>query len=106
MVDQSDALDKRKHPRVRVMKRIKAIISENELDALLHDISGGGAALGTTYKSFPDEKIEVTIEGIGVVVGKVVRPIDAGLAVKFVDVDAEIEQTILSYAKALGEEKS
>ena len=24
MVDQSDALDKRKHPRVRVMKRIKA----------------------------------------------------------------------------------
>jgi hypothetical protein len=97
MTEENPSIDKRKHKRVRTVKRVKAIISDNELDALLHDISSGGAALGIVYIAHPDDKIEVMIEGIGNVIGKVVRPIDQGLAVRFIDIDVETEKSLLSF---------
>ena len=90
-------MEKRKHQRIRTMKRIKAIISNAELEALLHDISGGGAALGIEYVAYPNDKIKVKLDGLGEILGEVVRPTENGLAVRFVDVSVELEKSLKLY---------
>lgn len=59
---------------------------------------GSKRALGAKYIAHPDDKIEVHIEEIGNFIGEVVRPTETGLAVRFIDVDAELENELLDHS--------
>ena len=96
----TDGLEnKRKHPRHTVNKKITARVlgaSDDEIDALLRDVSAGGAVVAGASELENDDSIELNIEDVGVVGAEVTRSFDEGIGVRFVDIDEVDEEQLLS----------
>ena len=79
MAVSGGAEDKRRHPRHAVTKKITARTggaSEDEIDALLRDVSAGGAAISGAFNLNDDDSIELEIEDVGVFGAEVARSFD------------------------------
>ena len=64
MAATGDAEDKRRHPRYAVAKKIVARTggpSEDDIDALLQDVSAGGAAISGAFDLNEDDPLELEI---------------------------------------------
>jgi hypothetical protein len=99
MVATGSAADKRRHPRHAVTKKITARVqgaSEDDIDALLRDVSAGGAAIDGAFDLNPDDPIELNIEDVGVFGAEVTRSFDEGIGVRFVDIDEGEEEQLLA----------
>jgi c-di-GMP-binding flagellar brake protein YcgR len=99
MAVSGGAEDKRRHPRHAVTKKITARTggaSEDEIDALLRDVSAGGAAISGAFNLNDDDPIELEIEDVGVFDAEVTRSFDDGIGVRFVDIDEIEEEQLLS----------
>ena len=94
MPSDSNGSDKRRHKRVKTTKLVKAVLSEEELDALLNDVSLGGASLETAA-AIPDEGgLSIIVEEVGAFKCEVVRRFSNGLAVRFIEIEAETEEEL------------
>jgi hypothetical protein len=88
--------DKRRHPRYRVAKRVRATTGELEHEGVLLNISGSGAAIEPGAEVERGDEVELDIEDIGALPGRVVRSVEDDLfAVEF-DIDEEDEARLLS----------
>ena len=99
MATTDGAEDKRRHPRYAAAKKIVASTggpSEDDIDALLQDVSAGGAAISGTFDLNEDDPIELEIEDVGVFGAEVARSFDDGIGVRFVDIDEIEEEQLLS----------
>ncbi len=99
MAATGSAEDKRRHPRHTVAKKITARVqdgSDDEIDALLRDVSAGGASVAGAFELENDDSIELDIEDVGVFGAEVTRSFDEGIGVRFVDIDEIEEEQLLS----------
>ena len=99
MAATGGAEDKRRHPRHAVAKKIVARTgspSEDDIDALLQDVSAGGAAIFGAFDLNEDDPLELEIEEVGVFSVEVARSFDDGIGVRFVDIDEIEEEQLLS----------
>ena len=99
MAATGGAEDKRRHPRHAVSKKITARVegaNDNEIDALLRDVSAGGASVAGAFELENDDSLELEIEDVGVFGAEVARSFDEGIGVRFVDIDEIEEEQLLS----------
>ena len=99
MAATGGAEDKRRHPRHAVSKKITARVaggSDQEVDALLRDVSAGGASVAGAFDLANDDSLELEIEDVGVFGAEVTRSFDDGIGVRFVDIDEIEEEQLLS----------
>ncbi|MDP7652625.1 MAG: PilZ domain-containing protein [Rhodospirillales bacterium] len=83
--------DKRRHPRYPLKGRVQARAGEVEHEGRLKDVSGGGALLDGIQPLENDLFVELHLEGLGRLPGRVVRGREDEVAVKFmVDEDEEM----------------
>jgi hypothetical protein len=91
MVKSDDIGDKRRHPRYSFKGRVQARVGEVEHEGRLKDVSGGGALLDDIKPLENDLFVELHLEGLGRLPGRVVRGRENEVAVKFmVDEDEEM----------------
>lgn len=80
-------VNKRRHARYTVDKAaeldIPSAAGERHVQAELHDISVGGAAIHTDAKLANDDFIRLRVEGMKPVLARVVRTYEGGAALQF-----------------------
>ncbi|MDP6787940.1 MAG: PilZ domain-containing protein [Rhodospirillales bacterium] len=82
--------DKRRHPRYRLEGRVRARVGGEEHEGRLKNVSGGGALIDMPEPLENDLFVELHLEGLGRLPGRVVRGRENEIAVKFtVDEDEE-----------------
>jgi len=103
MPSDTNGSDKRLHKRVKTTKLVKAVLSDEELEALLNDVSLGGAAIETAV-SIPDGSgLSIIVEEVGAFKCEVVRHFSNGLAVRFIEIEAETEEELERFIDRLEE---
>ena len=85
--------DKRRHPRYPLKGRVRARTGAVEREGRLKDVSGGGALLDLGQPLRNDLFVELHLEGLGRLPGRVVRGRENEIAVKFT-LDEEEEMRI------------
>ncbi len=94
-----DPLDQRRHPRVAISKSLRARAANYEGAGSLIDISAGGAAVDLAddvdFDPSDDIEVELNIEDITPVSGRIARSFEEGFAVTF-DLDQEEEDLLLA----------
>ena len=83
MVKLDGVGERRVDARIRYRRPTRAKAAKVEVEAELLDISGSGAALRSTVLLDNDTFVELHIEGVGDLKGRVARSYDGGFAVKF-----------------------
>ncbi|MDP6572239.1 MAG: PilZ domain-containing protein [Rhodospirillales bacterium] len=95
--------DRRVDSRVRYRRPMRAKAAKVEVEAELLDISGSGAALQSNVLLDNNTFVELHIEGVGNMEGRVARSYEGGFAVKF-EVSAEqrgrLKTAIADYTQA------
>ena len=85
--------DRRRYPRHAVKKRVRVFAEELETEGETADISGGGVSLDLVAPLHNDLFVDLHIQGLGRISGRVVRVRELNVAVKFY-VDEEEEERI------------
>ena len=75
--------ERRVETRVRYRRPIRPKAAKVEVEAELLDLSGSGAALRSSVVLDNDTFVELHIEGVGDLKGRVARRYDGGFAVEF-----------------------
>ncbi|NQV57306.1 MAG: PilZ domain-containing protein [Rhodospirillales bacterium] len=88
--------EKRKHPRHALKKKVVARMDDDDIDALLSDVSAGGASLDGGFEFDDNAILEIDIEDVGVFSAEVTRSFDDGIGVRFTDIDENEEEQLLS----------
>ena len=91
--------EKRNHPRHAVKKKVVARFdgkTEDDIDALLRDVSAGGAAVNGGFDLDEDDPVALDIEDVGVFASVVAHSFDDGIGVRFIDIDEDEEDQLLS----------
>ena len=96
MADSETKDNKRRHPRHRIEKSVRAKAGNREGAGKTRDISASGAALDVDMELEEDELIELDIEDVGFMASQVARPLDDGFAVRFVDLEDEDEEHLIA----------
>ena len=103
MVKVDGVGERRLDARIPYRRPTRAKAAKVEVEAELLDISGSGAALQSSVVLDNDTFVELHIEGVGNMEGRVARSYDGGFAVKF-EVGAEqrqrLETAIASYTQS------
>ena len=92
--------DKRRHPRYSLDGRVRARYGEVEREGRLVDVSGGGALLDIDTPLDNDLFVELHLNELGRVPGRVVRGRENEIAVKFT-VDDDEERRIAKKLKRI-----
>jgi len=90
--------ERRRHPRVKVDKRVTVRDGAAAKNGRVTDISPGGAAVNMEEADellVDDQALELDLENFGTVAGNVVRTLDDGFAMAF-DLDDESEDLLIS----------
>ena len=94
-----DPLDQRRYPRVAISKSLRARADSYEAEGSLIDISAGGAAVGLAddldFDALDNLEVELDIEDMTPVDGRIARSFDEGFAVVF-DLDQAEEDLLLA----------
>jgi hypothetical protein len=94
--------EKRRHPRHRVSAPAHAKIDGQTVDGEIVDLSASGAAVRLVNLALDvDDYLDIEIENVGEIGGRVVRTMRDLLAVRFVDVDEDEMQRVLAYLSQL-----
>lgn len=80
--------DRRSHPRHALPKAASALTDDDVVDGVIRDISVGGIALRTDEALEIGQVINLEIEGMAGVAGRVIRSLDDGFVVAL-DLDAD-----------------
>ena len=98
-------VNKRRHTRYTVDKpaqvEFPAAADERKIEAELHDISVGGAAIHTDAKLANDQFVRLRVEGMKPVMAQVVRTYEGGAALKF-QMDGKGEKRLAAEIDELG----
>ena len=100
MTDPKDQADKRRHPRIPADKPVRAVSRGQVRRGRLKDISASGAAIHTDDPFDKAEPVNLEIEDMKDVSGKVARSFDDGYAVEF-EMDEESQDDLLDDLAAL-----
>ena len=92
--------DKRCHPRYPLDGRVRARYGGEEREGRLMDVSGGGALLDIDTPLGNDLFVELHLNGLGRIPGRVVRGHENEIAIKFT-VDDEEERRIAQKLKRI-----
>ena len=92
--------DKRRHPRYPLDERVQARSGEVEREGRLKDISGSGALVDLVAPLGNELFVELHVEGLGRLPGRVVRGREKEIAVKF-NVDENEELRIAKKLKRI-----
>ncbi|MDP6805678.1 MAG: PilZ domain-containing protein [Rhodospirillales bacterium] len=95
MAKAESGSEKRRHPRVRVDKPVRAKAEGREHSGSLTDISAGGAALRVTAEIDEETEVELDIEDLRDLSGRVARVLDDGFAVEF-ELDEDEEDSLVA----------
>lgn len=95
MAESDNDAERRRHPRVSLSKPARAKSGDEERDALVRDISAGGAALEVEVDWENGDYAEINIDDLSPLGGYVTRTFDDGVAVEF-DLDEEEEDRLLA----------
>lgn len=105
MSDSASDRDKRHHPRHKVSAHIHATVGGQEVDGEVVDLSASGAALRLVNMAVNvDDYLDIEIEEVGEIGGRVVRTMRDLLAVQFVVVEESELQRVLAYLQKLTSE--
>ncbi len=97
----SDISDERRnHPRHPIRKTVRAKVGEHTHLGATTDISASGAAIDWHEVLEDDvdkeDYLDLDIEDVGYLSGQVTRSLDDGVAVRFMDIDEEEEERLIS----------
>jgi hypothetical protein len=95
MAKGESGIEKRRHPRVRVERSVRATAEGREHSGSVTDISVGGAALRVDAEIGEEAEIELDIEDLGDLSGHVRRLLDDGFAVEF-ELDEDEEERLVA----------
>ncbi|MDP6174001.1 MAG: PilZ domain-containing protein [Rhodospirillales bacterium] len=100
MASSQSSDERRRHPRHPIRKPVRTTIGEDTHLGATRDISAGGAAIDwdeTPEDDFDEEDyLDLDIDDVGYVAGQVTRPLDGGVSVRFMDIDDEEEDRLIS----------
>jgi hypothetical protein len=86
---------KERLPRHRIQKPVRASGKGVARDGNVRDISGSGAALDIDPAWDEDELLDLDIDDIGEMSGRIARSFEDGIGVRFVDLDEEEEEDLV-----------
>lgn len=95
MAESDNDAERRRHPRVSISRPAHAKSGDDEREALVRDISAGGAALEVEADWEDGDYTEINIDDLSPLGGYVTRTFDDGVAVEF-DLDEEEEDRLLA----------
>ena len=99
--------EKRRHPRHRIAKTVRATIAGKKVEVESLNISASGIALGLggadDLEIDTDEYLRIDIEDVGELAGQVARSFDAGVGVRFVDIDEQEEEMLIADLEQLSD---
>lgn len=100
MASSDKGKERRRHLRHPIRKTVRARVGEGTHLGATTDISAGGAAIDwhKALEDDLDEKsyLDLDIEDVGYLSGQVTRSLDDGVAVRFMDIDEEEEEKLIS----------
>ncbi len=92
--------DRRRHQRHPIRKPVRAKLGENTHAGATRDISAGGASIvwvELLEEVLDDDAyLDLDIDDVGYLSGQVARSFDDGVAVRFMDIDEEEEERLIS----------
>ena len=95
MADSNSDRDRRRHPRIAVSRPVRAKSGAREHRGATKDISGNGAALEIDAELEDENLVELDIEDMSRVSGRVARWFDDGFAIEF-DIDEDEEARLIA----------
>lgn len=108
---EKQATDFRRHPRLLVDDQFPATITDaagNKTDAVVRDISAGGAGLFVSGTFHNEAFVDLHMEGFGRVSARIARKFVQGIGVEFnlnEKERAEIKEELIKFRKAGGRQK-
>jgi hypothetical protein len=108
---EKQATDLRRHPRLSVEEKLRAVLTGpdgTKTEAVVHDISAGGAGLIVTGAFHNETFVDLHMEGFGRVSARVARKFSQGIGVEFNLSEkerAEIKQNLIKFRRAVGRRK-
>ena len=95
MADSNSDRDRRRHRRIAVSRRVRAKSGAREHEGLTKNISVSGAALELDAELEDEDLVELDIEDMSRLSGRVARWFDDGFAVEF-DIDEDEEARLIA----------
>ena len=95
MAKSDPGIEKRRHPRVRVEKPVRAKAKGREHSGSVTDISVGGVAIRVQAEIDEETEVELDIENLSDLSGHVRRLLDDGFAVEF-ELDEDDEDRLVT----------
>ena len=95
MTNEDIPADRRRHRRFAVSKSISFIADAQEYEGAVRNISAGGAAVETDASVEEGRLVELAIEDLRQLAGRVARAFDNGLAVEF-DISPEEQERLIA----------
>lgn len=81
MPEIADERDRRIYPRVKIDRDAKAILEEDVIEGAVGDVSAGGIVLRTDMQLEIGQEVNLEIEGMSTVSGRVSRTIEDGFVI-------------------------
>lgn len=101
MASSDKSEERRRHPRHPIRKTVRARVGEGTHLGATTDISAGGVAVDWHEVLADDldeeDYLDLDIEDVGYMSGQVTRSLDDGVAVRFMDIDEEEEERLISH---------
>lgn len=94
---------KKRRPRHKIKRPVRASGNGVERDGHVRDISGSGAALEIESAWDDDDLLDLDIDDIGEMSGRVARSFDDGIGVRFVDINDDEEEELVEDLARLDE---
>ncbi len=81
MPEIPDEKDRRVYPRVQIDREARAVLKEDVVEGAVGDISAGGIFLRTDMQLEIGQEVNLEIEGMSTVSGRVSRTLDGGFVI-------------------------
>ena len=92
--------DQRRHPRIAFKRNVQTRSKNARQNGSLKDISASGAAISVDLDVEKNDMVEIDIEDMSPLSGRVARSFDDGIAVEF-DLEEDEEERLLAEMTAL-----
>lgn len=102
-MSEDESGHKERRPRHKIKKSVRASGNGVERDGHVRDISGSGAALEIESAWDDDDVLDLDIDDIGEMSGKVARSFEEGIGVRFVDINDDEEDDLVEDLARLDE---
>jgi hypothetical protein len=102
-MSEDEPKQKQRLPRHQIKTPVRASGKGVERDGHVRDISGSGAALEIESAWDDDDVLDLDIDDIGEMSGKVARSFEEGIGVRFVDINDDEEDDLVEDLARLDE---